>query len=393
MAVYRYLPIPSSRMGFLWAVTNIPDVAVLEFGPMGTTNFATRHMEEAPIYSTHINDSVLTFGDSAPLRQAVLELEARTAPRMIYVMQSAVTSIIGFDMEAFCQELQPEVRARLVPVTLSGLTGDYTLGLAEGMRSLVEEWTEPASAKKNVFHILGAAIDDTRIRSDVAEITRLMRGAFGWESGLILPCGATIDSLRAAGEGGLSLVLRKEALPAARLLQERCGVPFLEGIPLGVQGTLEWLDRVGEAVGRQPAQDFVRGEWEALRALPTPQLSGVCVVSGSSMACALSRFFRRELHVPRCQAFAFEKGYQASGPEDAAAYTEDALDRWIETNRPELLMGNSVVTEREFGYPVRQIAIRKPAGIPNQAPPETAGFLGWQGYRNLLDAIENTQNT
>lgn len=391
MAVYRYLPIPSSRMGFLWAVTNIPGIAVLEFGPMGTTNFATRHMEEAPIYSTHINDSVLTFGDSGPLRRAVLELEERTRPRMIYVMQSAVTSVIGFDMEAFCEELQPEVQARLVPVTLSGLSGDYTLGLAQGLYSLVEAWAEPAAAHKRVFHILGAAIDDTRIRPDVVEITRLMQEAFGWEPGLILPCEATIDSLRAAGEGGISLVLRKEALPAARLLHDRAGVPFLEGVPLGIWGTLDWLEQVGAAIGQMPKQAFFAREMGVLQALPVPALSGVCVVSGSSMAGALSRFFRRELHVSCCQAFAFEKQYQPSGQEDAAPYSEEALDAWIDANHPEVLIGNSVVTERDFGYPSRRIAIRKPAGIPNQDPPETWGFLGWQGYRNLLEALQGTQ--
>lgn len=392
MAVYRYLPIPSSRMGFLWAVTNIPGVAVLEFGPMGTTNFATRHMEEAPIYSTHISDSVLTFGDSAPLRRAVLELEERTAPRMIYVMQSAVTSIIGFDMEAFCRELQPEVQARLVPVILSGLTGDYTLGLAQGMRSLVEEWVGPGLRKKPVFHILGAAIDDTRIRPDVAELTRLMEGAFGWSAGLVLPCGASIRALQTAGEGGISLVLRKEALPAAQLLQERAGIPYVEGVPVGIQGTLDWLRRVGAVCAREPAADFVERELAELRALPTPEPEGVCVVSGSSMACALGRFFRQELGVSRCGAFVFEKNWKPADGENAAPYSEAALDQWIAENRPAVLLGNSVVTERDFGYPARRIAIRKPAGIPRQDdPPVEEGFLGWRGYRNLLNAVGDTR--
>lgn len=390
MAVYRYLPIPSDRMGFLWAVTNIPGIAVLEFGPMGTTNFATRHMDEAPIYSTHISDSVLTFGDSGPLRRAVLELEQRTEPRMIYVMQSAATSVIGFDMEAFCRNMQPEVRARLVPVTLSGLSGDYTVGMALGMRSLVEQWTQAPGQHKKVFHILGAAIDDTRIRPDVAELTRLMAEAFGWEPGLVLPCGATVDRLRSAGEGGISLVLRKEALDAARLLQERAGVPFLEGVPLGLQGTLAWLRQVGSVIGREPSPEFVRRELARLQSLRVPRCSGACVVTGGSMAEALSAVFQEELGISPFRAFVFEKNYRSSGRESVVPYSEKALDAWIAENKPALLMGNSVVTERDFGYPARRVGIRKPAGIPNQTPPETKGFLGWQGYENLLHAIAGT---
>ena len=218
-----------------------------------------------------------------------------------------------------------------------------------------------------------------------------MEEAFDWEPGLILPCEATLDSLRAAGEGGISLVLRKEALPAARLLHDRAGVPFLEGVPLGIHGTLDWLRRVGNAIGQEPSHDFTAQELSRLKALPVPALSGVCIVSGSSMAGALSRFFRQELHVSHCRAFAFEKQYLPSGQENTAPYSEEALDAWIAANRPELLMGNSVVTERDFGYPARRIAIRKPAGIPNQDPPETRGFLGWQGYRNLIDALQDGQ--
>lgn len=390
MAVYRYLPIPSDRMGFLWAVTNIPGIAVLEFGPMGTTNFATRHMDEAPIYSTHISDSVLTFGDSCPLRRAVLELERRTAPRMIYVMQSAVTSVIGYDMEAFCRNMQPEVQARLVPVTLSGLSGDYTVGMALGMRSLVEQWVQAHGQHKKVFHILGAAIDDTRIRPDVAELTRLMEKAFGWEPGLVLPCGATVDRLHSAGEGGISLVLRKEALDAATLLQERAGVPFLEGVPLGLQGTLAWLQQVGSVIGQEPSPEFVTRELARLRPLRIPQCSGACVVTGGSMAEALSGVFQGELGISPFRAFVFEKNYRSSGRESVVPYSEKALDAWIAENKPELLMGNSVVTERDFGYPARRVGIRKPTGIPNQTPPETKGFLGWQGYENLLNAIGGT---
>ena len=388
MAVYRYLPIPSDRMGFLWAVTNIPGVAILEFGPMGTTNFATRHMDEAPIYSTHISDSVLTFGDSRPLRRGVLELEERVHPELIYLMQSASTSIIGFDMDAFAAKLQPEVRARLVPVNLSGLSGDYTQGMSLGLRSLLEAFAQPAAQHKKVFHILGASIDNTRIYAEVAEITRLMQGAFGWEPGLILPCQADIPRLLEVGGAGISLVIREEAAAAAGYLQERFGVPFLQGIPLGREGTLDWLRRVGEVIGQSPRRDFVEEELGSLCRLPVPELSGACVLGPGFVAGAWKRFLQEEWKVPTVQAFAFQKKYAG---EDAAPYSESALDQWIGQNRPALLLGNSVVTERDFGYPARKIPICKPAGMPRANPPDGRGLYGWQGYRTLLACMAEAE--
>ena len=62
MPLYRYYPIPGDRMGFLWCATQISGLGILEFGPMGTTNFATRHMgENAPIYSTPVSYTHLTL--------------------------------------------------------------------------------------------------------------------------------------------------------------------------------------------------------------------------------------------------------------------------------------------------------------------------------------------
>lgn len=385
MAGYRYLPIPSDRMGFLWAVTGIPGVEILEFGPMGTTNFATRHMGEAPIYTTHIRDSVLTFGDGRPLALALEELEARRKPSVICVMQSAVTSIIGFDMEAFCREQQPARKARLVPVSLSGLSGDYTEGLALGMRTLLEACGKKQAKRRRVFHLLGAAIDDYRIQPDVEELCRLMAEAFGLEPGLILPCRASLPELEAAGGGWISLALRREAVPAARYLQETAGVPYVAGAPYGLEGTEAWLRQVGTCLGIPPREAFIRQEQEAGRQLGKPRQTSACLVSGYSMAKGLSAFLRREWGM-EVKAFAFEKR-EPEPDSGVEAYREDAVDRWVRQKRPELLLGNSVITERDFGYQAIRLPVKKPWGIPNLDPPPREGFLGFQGYRNLLSAI------
>jgi len=246
MPLYRYLPVPSDRMGFLWSTAYIDGVALLEFGPMGTTNFATRHMEEAPIYSTHITDSVLTFGDSRRLLDALRELDERISPRLIFVMQSAATSIIGFDMDAFCAEAQSRIRAKLLPVSLSGLKNDYTTGMENGMRLLMEKFSRPAQCKTNTFNILGVCGDEYLIRNDVHELCRLIKGAFGLMPGLIFPKGATLEQIEKGGESRLSLVLRKEALTSAELLMRIDSVPYLYARPFGAAGTLSWLQKVGE---------------------------------------------------------------------------------------------------------------------------------------------------
>ena len=52
-------------------------------------------------------------------------------------------------------------------------------------------------------------------------------------------------------------MLRNEALPAARLLQERFGTPYVYGAPYGYEGTGCWLEEISQAVGI-PMSDEVR---------------------------------------------------------------------------------------------------------------------------------------
>ena len=59
------------------------------------------------------------------------------------------------------------------------------------------------------------------MKSDVKEICRLMEEAFGWTAHEIIPCESTLDSFRHAGSAAVNLVIRDEALPAAKILEQR----------------------------------------------------------------------------------------------------------------------------------------------------------------------------
>lgn len=42
-----------------------------------------------------------------------------------------------------------------------------------------------------------------------------------------------------------------KSLTAARILEEKCATPFVHGAPSGYEGTLKWLGKVGESLGRK----------------------------------------------------------------------------------------------------------------------------------------------
>lgn len=85
-----------------------------------------------------------------------------------------------------------------------------------------------------------------------------MRAAFGMEMHACLCLDTDMRAVETCGAARLNLVLRGEALPAARILAETCHTPYVAGAPYGYAGTLAWLERVADALGQPIAPELVR---------------------------------------------------------------------------------------------------------------------------------------
>jgi hypothetical protein len=62
------------------------------------------------------------------------------------------------------------------------------------------------------------------------------------------------------GSARLNLVIRREGIPAAKLLEERFGTPWRYGRPYGIEGSAAWLRAAGEALGREPDRSSLESE-------------------------------------------------------------------------------------------------------------------------------------
>ncbi len=262
MSLCRYLPTPSDRMAVMWSLLTVGDAVVLEYGPAGTTHYsmglfgAMGISPNQALFTTHMSEDDVVMGDVTRLEEAILELDRNYAPKVIFVIASAITSVIGTDLKGVCHYMQAKVKARLVAMENGGFKGDYTVGLREVQRMLVQELSgcgEGPSA--NTYNVLGASAGAYRIHSDLWELQDLMSRAFGFSCGAVPGVKASVDQLAAMGGARLNLVLRAEGLEAARWLKERYGTPYVYGAPYGYGGTEKWLKAVGEALGASVAPE------------------------------------------------------------------------------------------------------------------------------------------
>ena len=201
--------------------------------------------------------------------------------------------------------VENDVSAKLIPFDQGGFVGDYSYGLQLALTSITKALAEKTQeVKPRTFNILGAGMDSYRMKSDVKEICRLMEEAFGWTAHEIIPCESTLDSFRHAGSAAVNLVIRDEALSAAKILEERCETPYITGMPYGYQGTLKWLEQVAASIGepvspkliadiQEKSMDLRRNKmWSRMN--PNQKLK-FAVVGNYHLAKGLSQFFEGEL--------------------------------------------------------------------------------------------------
>lgn len=259
MSLVRFLPTPSDRMGIIWSLLAVQGAIVLEYGPAGTTHYSMGLYGglglrfQNRLFTTHMSEDDVVMGDVTRLEEALVELDKNYAPKVIFVVASSVTAVIGTDIKGVCRYMQNEVKAKLVAFEQGGFRGDYSVGLAETYKLLVRNLPQKGVAQeKGLYNIIGASAWRYRMASDIWEVKSLLSEALGLSCNACLCCDTSVEELQALGKAQVNIVLGNEGLAAAQYLEEKFGTPYVYAAPYGYSGTVRFLESVGEAIGEIP---------------------------------------------------------------------------------------------------------------------------------------------
>jgi light-independent protochlorophyllide reductase B subunit len=244
-------PIPSDYFGVLWALSGIRDAVILEHGAAGTTfynavtfNAMNRQTTRGVHFTTGMDEDDVVMGREDKIVRALEELDRTYCPRVISLAATAITSVIGLDLEGVRRELQPTVNARLLAFPGGGFAGDYTTGIKSVFRTLVEEVVVPPSEiHPRSVNLIGPTADTFNHPSDYAEIERLL-SLLGIDVHAVFTQGTNVASIESMSEAALNIVTRDLGLEAARLLEQRFGTPYHYGLPFGLRASVEFLETI-----------------------------------------------------------------------------------------------------------------------------------------------------
>lgn len=404
MGLHKFKPMPSGRMGILWTLASVKDAALIEYGCMGHMLYARAFLNRAGVpkacrlYSTHIDETDIALGGIDRIRKTINYIAGNNAPKVIFLLPSSVPQIIGTDLPAICEELQPEYPdIRLLPFGYGGFDVTQHRGIQEALLLLAR--TLPVKTEKTqkpTFNIVGSCADLFNFHADANEIVRIMEGAFNMKPLCIMTSNTSVEGMEKMGGAHINLVLRREGDSAAKQLQEDFGTPYLQGRPYGVGGTVRWIENVAKIMGIEPDSKFISSQREeVLRmispVMPTfrhladdhPEKVQLSLGAHADVAEGVFRFGCEELALPKGTCWCDSP--EMSG-EEMPYFTEEQLMHEASRQKDGIFMASGELLE--WAGRSRTLQISNPDErwrINPYVPP----FVGFRGALNLVELWVN----
>ncbi len=413
MQLHKYLPLPSDRMGTLWALTSIKDACIIEYGPAGTTHYGIEGFMQlnaelrAKLYTTHMDETNIVMGDYERLEATIKEVDAIYNPPVIFVLASVISAIIGADIVNICENIQDEVKAKLIPFSGGGLRGDFALGIKEVLTALAKHLVKESVEKApQTFNIIGCNVDHFNFASDLKEIEKLMKDYFGYCLNAVFTANSSIKEIEEATKAEFNIVLRGEGINCAEILKEKFQMGYYFGSPYGFKGTINWLKGI-EKTFNIKVKDISIGEQmgKARRFIMRIKQSTFTIkgfkgiLSGNfDFAMDILPFLTEELSVDITNVIVNHTEKDISNRNISEAIkkklifnpSEETKETILANEEPQILFGDGILLEMGKGVPMK-IQVSNP-NLHQIQIFESTPYMGFNGAIYLIEILLNQIN-
>lgn len=400
MGLFRFKPSPSSRMGILWTVSTIRDAALIEFGCMGHMLYSSVTLDRAGVlkgsklYSTHISEADIAFGETSRVEKAVKEVVEKDNPKVIFFLPSSIPQIIGVDMEFLCKELEvqyPDVKMLYIPY--GSFDTSHGEAIEKTLLFLAKKLSKPQpKIEKVTYNIIGSSADIYKFQADAMELVRILKNTFNMDYNCILTSDTSIEDIENLPKAHINIVIREEGLKTADYLDKKYDMPYVYGRPYGIEGTLAWIEEIGKLLDIPKNEDFIKEEVSNIRQRMKPIMPAL--IHGVRMhkeETTISLGGHKDV-VKGIKAFAVgELGFHEGefwcdskylGDEEIPYYDEEKWIKVFENHDEGILMGSGEATEFYKLNPNFQISN---PDMKWRLNPNVPPFVGFNGVLELLN--------
>ena len=260
-------------VGAMYAALGIHNCLPHSHGSQGCCAYhrsaLTRHYKD-PIMATSssFTEGASVFGGQANLVEAINNIFTIYTPDIIAVHTTCLSEVIGDDLKQIIHKARADGKIpkgkTVIHTNTPSFKGSHVTGFANMTQSMVQYLSENTGKKANRINIIPGFVEP----SDMAEIKRIVEvmgiksimfpdtagvvnGPLDGKFHMYPKGGATVEEITGAGDNRFTLALgRLASMPAAKLLDTKCKVPFeVIGLPIGLRATDTFIDTLRKIAG------------------------------------------------------------------------------------------------------------------------------------------------
>ena len=255
---YRIIPIYTADVsGVCSALYELGGMTVMH-DPSGCNSTYNTHDEirwydqDSLIFISGLTDIDAIMGNDEKFLRDIEDVAEELKPKFIALASSPIPFMNGTDFPGLARALTAETGIPAFSVPTSGMH-DYVYGAGLALSEIARHFTGAAEKRKRKLNLLGVTPLDFGPQPMVDAMKRRLE-KYGWEILSTWAMGDTLEELGRAGEAEVNLVVSSVGIPAANVLREKFGTPFLVGTP--VEGYEDEISDALEKAAESPCEAF-----------------------------------------------------------------------------------------------------------------------------------------
>lgn len=228
---YRIIPIYTADVsGVCSALYELGGMTVMH-DPSGCNSTYNTHDEirwydqDSLIFISGLTDIDAIMGNDEKFLRDIEDVAEELKPKFIALASSPIPFMNGTDFPGLARALTAETGIPAFSVPTSGMH-DYVYGAGLALSEIARHFTGAAEKRKRKLNLLGVTPLDFGPQPMVDAMKRRLE-KYGWEILSTWAMGDTLEDLSHAGEAEVNLVVSSVGIPAANVLREKFGTPFL----------------------------------------------------------------------------------------------------------------------------------------------------------------------
>lgn len=304
--------------GVASVIAGIEDVSIVIHSPQGcaatVANAYDLHeidFTRRKIGCTRLFETDVIMGASEKLKQLIKDADNTFNTKTMFVVGTCAADIIGEDIEGVCKSMQPNVKARLIPIIAGGFRGNSYDGQDIALNALIPFIKKSEKKCRDSVNIISPQANlNPTWWEDLNWVIKTLN-SLGISVQAVLPHNTSMEEIQNAASASANILLSHDAgYKFAKKMEEIHHIPLiLSGIPLpiGIENTARWLRTIGMYFGVEDKVEQIIKEGEekvisllrkrALMIIPRYRNCRIAISADATIGIGLVRMLFKELEM------------------------------------------------------------------------------------------------